>query len=66
MSIEAVTSAIGEDGIQIAVDALKEIASGQVSANGMVPETKERLSAAQCLVQYGLVSADAFGNPTTR
>jgi hypothetical protein len=57
MSVEAMRAAVGEDGIDVAVKALKQIASDR-NGNEAV-----RVNAAHLLLQYGLATYDTLGNP---
>lgn len=61
MSAEAVRTAVGEDGIEIAVGALKQIASGK-DEDGIDVAVAERMDAAKTLLRYGLAYVDDYGN----
>lgn len=56
MSAATVSAAIGDDGIEIAAQTLKQVAAQETLA----PEI--RVEAATTLLQYGLAYVDDYGN----
>lgn len=62
MSVEQIRSAVGEDGIDIAVKTLKDVASADHTSTHTYVSAQERITAATTLLRYGLASYDTFGN----
>jgi hypothetical protein len=65
MSLDTIKTAIGDDGIKLAADALKQLASGR-DIHGLEIAAETQLNAATTLLSYGLAEPEQYGNANLR